>query len=59
MRSRTFVGCGCKIRRLHLSRGGNVTIPPRPPDTSTSSKPFLFTAGDQQLVPIGASHISS
>ena len=26
--------------------------------TSTSSNPFLFTAGDQLVVPIGASHIS-
>ena len=30
-----------------------------PPNTSTSSKPFHFLAGDQLMVPIGASHISS
>ena len=35
-----------------------VTLPTRPSDTSTSSNPFLFTAGDQLVVPIGASHIS-
>ena len=30
-----------------------------PPNTSTSSKPFHFLAGDQLVVPIGTSHISS
>ena len=34
-------------------------ISPPPPNTSSSSKSFLFTAGDQLVVPIGASHISS
>ena len=34
-------------------------VTPSAPDTSTSSNHFnIFTAGDQLMVPIGASHIS-
>ena len=32
--------------------------PPRPPRYINLFEPFLFTAGDQLVVPIGASHIS-
>ena len=37
----------------------NVTIPPRPPENLNLFKPFHFLVGDQLVVPIGASHISS
>ena len=32
---------------------------PRPPEYINFFKPFYFLAGDQLVVPIGASHISS
>ena len=35
-----------------------VTVPPRPPRYINFFELFLFTAGDQLVVPIGASHIS-
>ena len=38
--------------------GWNVTIPPRPLRYINFFELFHFTAGDQLVVPIGASHIS-
>ena len=35
-----------------------MTLPPRPPRYINFFKPFLYLAGDQLAVPIGASHIS-
>ena len=35
-----------------------MTLPPRPPSYINFFEPFHFTAGDQLVVPIGASHIS-
>ena len=35
----------------------SVTLPPRPPRYINFFEPFHFTAGDQLVVPIGASHI--
>ena len=35
-----------------------MTLPPRPPRYINFFEPFHFTAGDQLVVPIGASHIS-
>ena len=35
-----------------------MTIPPRPPHYINFFEPFHFLAGDQLVVPIGASHIS-
>ena len=45
-----------KVSRMQIAY---VTIPPRPPEYINFFKPFHFLAGDQQVVPIGASHISS
>ena len=44
--------------RWRISERTAVTIPPRPPRYINFFKPFHFTAGDQLVVPIGASHIS-
>ena len=35
-----------------------VTLPPRPPRYINFFEPFHYLAGDQLVVPIGASHIS-
>ena len=36
-----------------------MTIPPRSPEYVNFFEPFHFLAGDQLVVPIGESHISS
>ena len=46
------------LQGVSIYMGPVVTLPPQTHVTSTSSNPFLFTAGDQLVVPIGASHIS-
>ena len=44
--------------REDLCQGNGVTLPPRPPRYINLIEPSHFTAGDQLVVPIGASHIS-
>ena len=45
-----------KIKENYPSH--TVTLPPRPPRYINFFEPFHFLAGDQLVVPIGASHIS-
>ena len=54
-----FNKCFYHSSSLNFFGDTSVTLPPRPPRYINFFKPFLFfTAGDQLVVPIGASHIS-
>ena len=48
-----------QIRKAFAHFYYGVTIPPRPTEYVNFFEPFHFLAGDQLVVPIGASHISS
>ena len=63
LQSWRFGKCGvllyCHYSLVHSDLEWCDDTPSAPLNTSTSSKPFYFLAGDQLVVPIGASHISS